>query len=61
MTNTTKIISLTLEDIISLIKERNVEKDNIVISSNSSFLSVLNMLEKEIIKIMNYAKSSNHS
>ncbi len=59
MKNTTKLINLTLEDIMSLIKERNVEKDNIVISSNSSFLSVLNMLEKEMIKIMTYAKSSN--
>lgn len=45
-----KNITLTDREIISLIKEKFIEKDGIIIESTSSFLSILSILEDEIIK-----------
>lgn len=56
--HTKQQIKLDLQDILSLIQEKRILKDNLVISSNSSFLSVIAMLERELTEKM-YAKSTN--
>lgn len=38
-------ISLTTDELLSLLTEKKIQKDNITISSNSSFLSILALLE----------------
>ena len=54
----TKLVNLNLEDILTLIREKKITKDNLVISSSSSFLAIVSMLETEIME-MHYVKSSN--
>jgi hypothetical protein len=54
-----KLVTLELNDILTLIREKNITKDNVVISSSSSFLSIITMLEREIMEKMHNVKSSN--
>lgn len=61
MTNTTqntKTIEITIEDILALIRGRKVKRDELVISSNVSFLAVVALLEEEMKKRLAYASSS---
>ncbi len=55
---TRQAIKLDLDDIISLIREKKIHKDNLTISSNSSFLSIITMLEREVTERMHHVKSS---
>jgi hypothetical protein len=50
MPNTTKLIQLSAEELISLIKEKTVQRGEIVISSTTSFLSILARLDDEMRK-----------
>jgi hypothetical protein len=56
---TKQAIELDLNEILSLIREKNIKKDNLTISSSSSFLSIITMLEREVTERMYYVKSSN--
>ena len=58
----TKLIQLSAEEIIILIKEKSIQREKIVISSNSSFLSILALLDvsldNELRQRLSYARSS---
>jgi hypothetical protein len=57
MPHTTKLIQLSADDLLTLIKEKTIQRGDIVISSTTSFLSILGMLEHEMIKEMSSARS----
>lgn len=57
MPNTTKLIQLSAEELIMLIKEKVIQRGDICIASNSSFLKVLSLLDDEMAKELPYAKS----
>jgi hypothetical protein len=56
---TQQTIKLDLNEILSLIREKKIQKDNLTISSTSSFLSIITMLEREVKERMYYVNSSN--
>jgi len=51
-------IQLTSDEIISLIKEKTIKKDGFAISSNSSFLSILGLLNDEMVQELSYARTT---
>jgi hypothetical protein len=57
MPTTTKLIQLSADDLITLIKEKTIQRGDIVISSTTSFLSIIGMLEHEMIKEMSSDRS----
>lgn len=56
MIKETLLITLTAEDILSLIMEKSVKRKNLCISSNSSFLAILGLLDDEMIKRLAHVK-----
>lgn len=44
----TQLINLSAEDILSLIRERPIQKDGLCISSKASFLTILALLDDEL-------------
>lgn len=54
-----KPIHLSAEDIISLITEQSVKKEEFCISSNSSFLAIMSLLAEELSKRFKYDESAN--
>lgn len=53
----TKLITLTASEIISLIKEKAIQRDGICIASTSSFLAILSLLDDEMVKELPNARS----
>lgn len=49
-TNTMTTLHLTAQEIVSLLMEMPIEKGNLRICSNSSFLSILALLEQKMTK-----------
>lgn len=45
-----ELINLTTKELLDLILEKNVQKENCCIASKSSFLSILALLEDEMQK-----------
>jgi hypothetical protein len=60
MPETTQLIQLSAHDIIALIKEKIVQRGNICMASNSSFLTVLSLLEEEMAKELSNDKFKLH-
>lgn len=59
MQNTdTKTIQITTEDLVALIRGRTIKRDELLISSDVSFLAVIALLEEEMKKRLAYASSS---
>jgi hypothetical protein len=53
----TQLITLTADEIISLIKEKTVQRDGICIACSDSFLAVLSLLEFQMAKELPHVKS----
>ena len=49
-------ISLTADELLSLLTEKKIQKDNITIYSNASYLSILSMLELQRTRKKSYVK-----
>jgi hypothetical protein len=54
----TRLITLSAEEIINLIREKVVQKDGVCFSSSSSFLTILALLDEELVHRLPNARSA---
>lgn len=54
----TKLVTLSADEIIQLIKEQVVKREGLCISSKTSFLSIVALLDDELTQSMTNAKRS---